>query len=112
MPKSDDVKKLIKFDLFIRRYELVHRRVRDEMLSLVRSPSISGSRVCTDFPEALQQRPPSYHGPYDSGMYKKARNTGSVKRQEESKNQERFGPHPIIVQQLQYVGITIIQGLC
>ena len=56
-----------------------------------------------------------HHRPHDSGKYtkKKARSTGSVKRQKESERKNISDRHSIIVQHHQEAyPISIIQGLC
>ena len=75
-PKNDDVKMLIKFDLFIRRYKLVHIQVKDPMTS-VRSPSISNSRIPTDFLENIRYiKGLHHHGPYGSTQCAKNAESG------------------------------------
>ena len=65
--KTIELKSWFGLDFYVRRDESVHRRVKDKMLSLVRSSSIFDARKKI-FEKKIASKPSIIMGPYDSGM--------------------------------------------
>ena len=99
----------LRFDLFIRCYELVYWRVKDSMLSLVWPGSISNSRI-QYFQKTLHQKPPSSQA-IRQWYIQKGSEHRICQKTKRKRKEKHFGPASSNCSTTSG-GISIIQGLC